>query len=727
MPKVSSKSRISEVQPVEAPPVEVPQVETPPVETPKKPRKPRAAKPVEAPESVETLVAPTVEDDVDVPTFFNMDLSEPLVTALRDLGWETPTPIQSATIPLLLAGRDIVGQAQTGTGKTAAFALPILSRIDVTHQVPQVLVLTPTRELCIQVASVFGQLGSGLRGIRVLPVYGGQGFAEQLSALKKGVHIIVGTPGRVMDHMRRNTLKLDHMHFLVLDEADEMLNMGFAEDIEWILEQTSKERQTALFSATMPPEIRRIAGKYLRDPEEVTIRNATATAENTTHRYWITQNYNKFEVLTRILETEEHDGVLIFVKTKSATIEIAEALSECGLPASALNGDMKQCDRERTVNRFKDGRQDILVATDVAARGLDVDRISHVINYDPPHDTEGYVHRVGRTGRAGRSGQAIIIATPRERRFLADIERATRQRLEPYEMPSLDGVNRARIEKFKLRLADALKQDGCQPFARIIEEYQEETGVPAISLAAALARQMQGSVPLLIDRMPEPAMDPRPSTNRGPRPAYGSRPPRFGDRAFDRAADRPGDRAAFREGDRAGNREGERPFVREGSRAARGFGDRPAERQFESRQMSGGDRPLRRQAAPGEELPARRPPVDRAPDPGMDRYRLECGHTHGVMPGNIVGAIANEAGLRGKDIGHINIFDDYSTVDLPVGMPDRVFSILKKTKVANRYLDLSLMIQSKLEKIDARRHEDRPPRDRPSCTPDRRTPPARRR
>jgi len=575
--------------------------------------------------------------------FNEMELPASIVDVLGGLGWEQPTPIQSATIPAMLAGRDVVGQAQTGTGKTAAFALPILARIDLARHEPQVLILTPTRELCIQVAEAFEQFGGGMKALRVLPVYGGQGFNEQLYALKRGVHIIVGTPGRVMDHMRRETLKLDKLAFLVLDEADEMLQMGFIEDIEWILEQTPSERQIALFSATMPPEIRRIALKHLKEPQEITIRNATTTAENIRHRYWVTPNPGKFEVLTRILETEEHDGVLIFARTKSGTIDLAEGLTAWGIPAAALNGDMKQVERERTVNRFKEGKMDILVATDVAARGLDVDRISHVINYDPPHDTEGYVHRVGRTGRAGRSGEAIIIATPRERRFLADIERATRQKLEHYEMPTLEGLNRKRTEKFKTRLTEALANDGCATFARIIGEYQEETGVPAVNIAAALARLIQGSTPLLLDRMPEAASAARTTTSR----------------------------------DRTGRTDrGERS-------------DRPSS-------MDRDDRPVIRPPRP-----------DRAPGDGMDRYRIECGHAHGVMPGNIVGAIANEAGLRGSDIGHIDIFEEYSTVDLPTGMPDDIYAILKKTRVANRCLALSLIHQGRQDSYDRPERRER--------------------
>ncbi|HNZ03267.1 MAG TPA: DEAD/DEAH box helicase [Myxococcota bacterium] len=598
--------------------------------------------------------------------FADMELPEPVMKALTELGWETPTPIQAATIPRMLAGSDIVGQAQTGTGKTAAFALPIMSRIDVSSRDTQALILTPTRELCIQVAQVLTDLAAGMKGFKVLAVYGGQGFAEQLVALKHGVQVVVGTPGRVMDHMRRKTLKLDALSMLVLDEADEMLHMGFIEDVEWILEQTPSDRQIALFSATMPPEIRRIARKHLNDPEEIMISTANTTADNIVHRYWITQNPNKFEVLARILETEEHDGVLIFSRTKSGTIEIAERLCEAGIPAASLNGDMKQVERERTVDRFKDGKMDVLVATDVAARGLDVDRISHVINYDPPHDTEGYVHRVGRTGRAGRSGTTIIIATPRERRFLAEIERSTGLTLLPYEMPTLENMNRKRIEKFKDGIARALRDDGCGQFAGVISEFIEETGVPAVNVAAALARVIQGSTPLTLDSMPGSWTPTRYSrAEPASRPGRGQRPERSG---------------------------------ATGRRAAAGDG-------YGSRDDSGRGSTGR---APSS-APVIKPRSSRRPEDGMDRYRVECGYVHGVMPGNIVGAIANEAGLRGSDIGHIEIFDEYSTVDLPTGMPDDIYAILKRAKILNRALSLSLIHQAHQESYETRER----PRDYP--------------
>ena len=353
--------------------------------------------------------------DEALKTFADFELIPEVLAAVRDVGYETPTPIQIPTIPHLLAGRDVVGQAQTGTGKTAAFALPLLSRLDLKRADPQILVLTPTRELAIQVAEAFQTYASHLRGFQVLPVYGGQDYAVQLRQLKRGVHVIVGTPGRLMDHMRRGTLKLSGLRTVVLDEADEMLRMGFIEDVEWILSQTPPQRQVALFSATMPSAIRRIAQQYLRDPAEITIKLRTTTAETIRQRYWIVTGVHKLDALTRLLETEPFDGVLVFVRTRIAAVELADRLQARGYATSALNGDMPQKQREQTITRLKAGKLDILVATDVAARGLDVERISHVINFDIPNDTEAYVHRIGRTGRAGRSGEAILFVAPRER------------------------------------------------------------------------------------------------------------------------------------------------------------------------------------------------------------------------------------------------------------------------------------------------------------------------
>jgi len=366
--------------------------------------------------------------------FEKLGLSAPVLKVLDDVGYESPTPIQEQIIPEIFSGRDVVGQAQTGTGKTAAFALPLLSRINLKLKNPQVLVLTPTRELAIQVAESFQQYAGRMRGFHVLPIYGGQDYERQFRRLKQGTHVVVGTPGRVMDHMRRGTLRLDMLSCLILDEADEMLRMGFIDDVEWILEQTPREHQIALFSATIPPAIRRIAKKYLQDPVSITIKAKTVTVEATRQRYWMVSGFHKLDALTRILEAESFDAVLVFVRTKIATIELSEKLEARGFLSAPLSGDIAQRQRERTISRFKSGKLNIIVATDVAARGLDVDRISHVINYDIPHDTESYVHRIGRTGRAGRSGDAILFVSPRERRMLHTIEKATNQKIELMEL-----------------------------------------------------------------------------------------------------------------------------------------------------------------------------------------------------------------------------------------------------------------------------------------------------
>ena len=382
-------------------------------------------------------------------SFADLGLSPQVLEALKEVGYESPSPIQAATIPVLLAGRDMIGQAQTGTGKTAAFALPLLSHIKVRTGPPQVIVLVPTRELAIQVAEAFQKYAAKIKGFHVLPIYGGQSYTPQLMSLKRGAHVVVGTPGRVMDHIKRGTLDLGGVTALVLDEADEMLQMGFVDDIEWILEQTPANKQVALFSATLPSPIRRIAQKHLRDPAEVTIASKTSTAANIRQRYWIVSGVHKLDALTRILEAEPFDGMLIFTRTKQSTVELAERLEARGFAVAALNGDMQQKDRERTVTRLKGGQLDILVATDVAARGLDVERISHVVNYDVPYDTESYVHRIGRTGRAGRNGEAILFITPRERNMLRYIERATRSPLEPMDLPSVADVNEQRVARFR--------------------------------------------------------------------------------------------------------------------------------------------------------------------------------------------------------------------------------------------------------------------------------------
>ena len=435
-------------------------------------------------------------------TFSDLALSEPLQAALKKVGYERPSPIQLQAIPHLLEGKDLLGVAQTGTGKTAAFALPLLSRLDLGKKNPQILVLAPTRELAIQVAEAFKVYARELKGFHVLPIYGGQEYGPQLRQLDRGAHVVVGTPGRVMDHIRRGSLTLDDLQALVLDEADEMLRMGFIDDVEWILQHTPDSRQTALFSATMPVPIRDITHKYLKDPIEVTIKQKTTTASTISQRYWQLGNHEKLDVLTRILECEDFDGVIIFVRTKNATLEVAEKLQARGFAAEALNGDIAQNQREKTITQLKKGVIDILIATDVAARGLDVERISHVINYDIPYDTESYVHRIGRTGRAGREGQAILFVTPREKRMLIAIERATKQKIEPYQFPSLEALNQRKIEQLFDKL-NTERNKNLSEFITILEQYQQQYDIPAIEIAAAFASIAQGGKPFLVKEMPK--------------------------------------------------------------------------------------------------------------------------------------------------------------------------------------------------------------------------------
>lgn len=564
-----------------------------------------------------------------VNSFDKLMLSRPILKALDDVGYETPTPIQAETIPLMLEGKDVLGQAQTGTGKTAAFALPVLCRLDMKQKKPQVLVLVPTRELAIQVAEAFQTYASHIKGFHVLPIYGGQDYGGQIRALKRGVHVAVGTPGRVMDHMRRGTLKLDTLKTLILDEADEMLRMGFIDDVEWILEQTPASRQIALFSATMPKEVRRIANQHLNRPAEITIKMKTVTTDLTRQRFWPVSGIHKLDALTRILEAETFDGMIIFVRTRIATVELAEKLSARGFAATALNGDIAQNQRERTIERLKKGKLDILVATDVAARGLDVDRISHVINYDIPHDTEAYIHRIGRTGRAGRQGDAILFVAPRERRMLNAIEKATNKKIERMELPSTELINDKRIEQFKQTISDTLSSGDLGQYTRLIEQYQQEHDVPALEIASALAKLVQGDTPLLLKHKAMPSSD----------------------KSWD-----------------------------DQSRRESGRGEGRSRRNKER------DRSGRKHGSNRKESPAR---TDAPPEKGMERFRIEVGHSHKVMPANIVGAIANEAGLEGKFIGRINIFDDYSTVDLPDGMPNDIYKDLKKVWVAGQPLKIS--------------------------------------
>ncbi|WP_374459837.1 DEAD/DEAH box helicase [Microbacterium sp.] len=450
------------------------------------------------PEEVTPADAP--DESPATPGFEDLGITGPVLKAIKDLGYETPSPIQAATIPTLLAGRDVVGMAQTGTGKTAAFALPVLERLDVAQKTPQALVLAPTRELALQVCEAFESYASRMKGVHVLPVYGGQGYGVQLSALRRGVHVVVGTPGRIMDHLAKGTLDLSELQYLVLDEADEMLKMGFAEDVEQILAQTPEEKQVALFSATMPAQIRRLAQQYLRDPEEITVKSKTATNTNITQRYLVVSYAQKVDALTRILEVENFDGMIVFVRTKNETETLAEKLRARGYSAAAINGDVPQVQRERSVNQLKDGKLDILVATDVAARGLDVERISHVVNFDIPTDTESYVHRIGRTGRAGRTGDAISFITPRERYLLKHIEKATRQQPTQMQLPSTEDVNTTRLARFDDAITTALSETSrIAAFRDIIAHYVRHHDVPEGDVAAALAVVAQGSTPLLLD------------------------------------------------------------------------------------------------------------------------------------------------------------------------------------------------------------------------------------
>lgn len=551
-----------------------------------------------------------------VTAFEQFDFKSQIFKVLDDVGYETPSAIQAQTIPLILDGRDVIGQAQTGTGKTAAFALPILSNLDLKQKDPQVLVLAPTRELAIQVAEAFQKYATHLKGFHVLPVYGGQDYRGQIRALERGVHVVVGTPGRVMDHMRRGTLKLSKLKVLVLDEADEMLRMGFIDDVEWILEQTPEGRQTALFSATMPQQIRRIATRYLNNPEQITIKVKTTTAETIRQRYWPVGGVSKLDAITRILEAEEFDAIIVFVRTKTATVELTEKLSARGYSVSALNGDIAQNLRERTVNSLKNGRIDIIVATDVAARGLDVQRVSHVINYDIPYDTEAYVHRIGRTGRAGRHGDAILFVAPRERRLLSAIEKVTRKKIEQMELPSTELINDQRVVRFKQRIADTVTAGNLDFFQKMLEEQQQETETPAIEIAAALAKLLQGDAPFLLQNKP---MRKKKDRDSGQDP-------------------------------RSSRRERERSPRRKGGNG---------------------------------------------PDVELISYRIEVGRDHNVKPGNIVGAIANEAGLDSKNIGSIDIHESYSLVDLPKGMPKEVFDDLKDVWVSGQKLNISQVSESR--------------------------------
>jgi ATP-dependent RNA helicase DeaD len=599
--------------------------------------------------------------------FTDFGLPAALMQGLAAVGYESPSPIQAATIPPLLAGRDVLGQAQTGTGKTAAFALPALARLDSNAKKPQVLVLAPTRELAIQVAEAFQKYATGLPGFHVLPIYGGQAYGVQLGALKRGVQVVVGTPGRVIDHLDRGSLDLSELRTLVLDEADEMLRMGFIDDVEAVLKKTPETRQVALFSATMPAQIKRIAQTYLKDPVEVAIKSQTTTAANIRQRVWMVSGTNKLDALTRILEAEPFDAMIVFARTKLGTEELAEKLAARGFAAAAINGDLDQKQREKTIQSLKDGRIDILVATDVAARGLDVERISHVLNYDIPYDTESYVHRIGRTGRAGRSGEAILFAAPRERGMLGAIERATRQKIELMQLPSVETVNERRVAKFLDRVTEALASPELALFRDLVERYEREHNVPAAEIAAALAKVVQGDTPLLLAA------------------ASAEKP-----RKFDRDEGR-GPRERMERREKTGVRPDFPPPARERSRSHPGKADSdPGFRPHGDDAPAAAPPP--RAANAGEAMfaddrgPVRKPARTRDSEYAMETFRIEVGHAHGVQPGNIVGAIANEADLESRFIGRIDIRDDYSLVDLPEGMPRELLEHLKKVRVGGQQL-----------------------------------------
>jgi ATP-dependent RNA helicase DeaD len=681
----------------------------------------------------------------DSLSFSDLSLSAPILKALADVGYEAPSPIQAQTIPLLMENRDVLGQAQTGTGKTAAFALPILSRLDLAQHAPQALVLAPTRELALQVAEAFQSYAAHIPKFHVLPIYGGQAYGPQLSALRRGVHVVVGTPGRIIDHIEKGSLDLSALKTLVLDEADEMLRMGFIDDVERILQQTPASRQTALFSATMPPPIKRIAKTYLDDPAEVTVAAKTTTAANIRQRYWQVSGLNKLDALTRILEVEPFDGMIIFARTKLGTEELADKLAARGFAAAAINGDMAQQQRERTIGQLKDGQIDILVATDVAARGLDVERISHVVNYDVPYDPESYTHRIGRTGRAGRSGEAIMFVTPRERGLIKSIERATRQTMAPMTLPTIKAINEVRIAKFKDQITQALSEgEALDVFRSLIEAYENEHNVPAVEIAAALARMAVGSEPFLLDKQERaPVAEREEPSGRfaredflaRPRKEFVAREPEPGMATYRIAVGhkhgvKPGNivGAIANEGgidskyigrieiydhfstldmpedlDRdtlyklrgvrvAGQslrieKEGEE-MPREEAPSAKPAGAKPAAPVPSPMQLEKFSKPL-----PDEPREERKPKKDKKAaktDFPMERYRIEVGRSHGAQPANIVGAIANEAGLESRYIGRIEMFDDYSYVDLPGGMPKELMHHLKGVWVANKKLDISL-------------------------------------
>lgn len=561
-------------------------------------------------------------------TFADLGLKAPILEALNDLGYEKPSPIQAECIPHLLSGRDVLGMAQTGSGKTAAFSLPLLNNIDPDLRAPQILVLAPTRELAVQVAEAMTEFSKHMRGVNVVALYGGQRYDVQLRALRQGPQIVVGTPGRLLDHLKRGTLDLSKLSGLVLDEADEMLRMGFIEDVETIMAQIPEGHQTALFSATMPEAIRRITRRFMKEPQEVRIQSSVTTRPDISQSYWSVYGMRKNEALVRFLEAEDFDAAIIFVRTKNATLEVAEALERSGYNSAALNGDMNQALREQTLERLKDGRLDILIATDVAARGLDVERISLVVNYDIPMDSESYVHRIGRTGRAGRAGRALLFVENRERRLLRNIERTMKLTIPEAELPNAELLGKRRLEKFAAKVQQQLESSDLDQYRALLSQIQpvaEGEELDMETLAAALLKMAQGERSLIVP--PDAPMRPK-------------REFRDRDDRFERRGDR--------------NDRGPR-----GDRAERG----------------GEDRPRRERRDAGE----------------MELYRIEVGRDDGVEVRHIVGAIANEGDISSRYIGNIKLFGSHSTIELPKGMPGEVLQHFTRTRILNKPMNMQLM------------------------------------
>lgn len=573
---------------------------------------------------------------LEITNFASFNFSDALNKALEDMKFTTPSPIQAQTIPLLLQGRDAIALAQTGTGKTAAFALPILQNLSSTVHGTQALILAPTRELAIQVAEQFELLSANQRGVTIAVLCGGQEYGRQLKQLRGGAQIVVGTPGRILDHIDKGSLVLNNLRTFVLDEADEMLRMGFIEDIETIMAQLPEKKQIGLFSATMPHRIRQIANTYLHDPVAIEIRAETATVKSIEQRFLFASAHQKPDALLRILAVEEHQGVIVFVRTKSSTEEVAEILQQQGLRAMAIHGDITQALRERIIAQFRQGAIDILVATDVAARGLDVERVTHVVNYDLPHDNETYVHRIGRTGRAGRSGVAVLFVTPKESRLITNIERHTRQRIAKVSVPTDYMIQVARQQRFMANISQRMAHENLPAYKRIVEEYIKEHEVSAEDVAAALALLLHKDMPWQKEQQSLP---------KALRPMKEARVERSG--KFERSFSRSGERK--NSGDDQKNFFDDR----------KGFGD--------SRKKL------------NDEFAA------------QDLFRLDVGKVHGVKPGNIVGAIANEAGLQSRQITGLKIHEDYSTVRLPKGMPKKIVSALTKAWVCGRQLNLTLI------------------------------------